>query len=227
MGVMLILNEEGDVVADIAAVPPRKGNYADREYFQVHQASAGLGLHVGRPIVSRLDGERMLPFSRRIDRPDGSFGGVVLGTVKLSYFTHLFSEIDLGPGGAINLYLTDGTRIMRYPYVEADLGANIAQAPTFRRFLREGRGSFVSTSVRDGVERSYKFTRIGTLPLILNVAPPRRTWRRTGPRRRRSSAASCWRCAASRSRCRSCSGGSCAAARRCGPRWPLCRAPTP
>ncbi len=172
MGVMLILNEEGDVVvADIAAVPPRKGNYADREYFQVHRASAGLGLHVGGvPIVSRLDGERMLPFSRRIDKPDGSFGGVVLGTVKLSYFTHLFSEIDLGPGGAINLYLTDGTRIMRYPYVEADLGANIAQAPTFRRFLREGRGSFVSTSVRDGVERSYTFTRIGTLPLILNVA---------------------------------------------------------
>ena len=106
----------------------------------------------------------------RIDKPDGSFGGVVLGTVKLSYFMHLFSEIDLGPGGAINLYLTDGTRIMRYPYVEADLGANIAQAPTFRRFLRDGRGSFVSASVRDGVERSYTFTRIGTLPLILNVA---------------------------------------------------------
>ncbi|MEE7448453.1 GGDEF domain-containing protein [Methylobacterium radiotolerans] len=170
MGVMLILDERGEVVADIAAIPPRKGNYADREYFQVHQASAGLGLHVGRPIVSRLNGERMLPFSRRIDKPDGSFGGVVLGTVKLSYFTHLFSEIDLGPGGAINLYLTDGTRIMRYPYVEADLGANIAQASTFRRFLRDGRGSFVSASVRDGVERSYTFTRIGTLPLILNVA---------------------------------------------------------
>ncbi|MGX9979551.1 sensor domain-containing diguanylate cyclase [Methylobacterium fujisawaense] len=170
MGVMLILNEEGDVVADIAAVPPRKGNYADREYFQVHRASAGLGLHVGRPIVSRLDGERMLPFSRRIDRPDGSFGGVVLGTVKLSYFTHLFSEIDLGPEGAINLYLSDGTRLMRYPYVEADLGANIGQSSIFKRFLRDGRGSFVSTSVRDGVERSYTFTRIGTLPLILNVA---------------------------------------------------------
>ena len=56
MGVMLVLDERGDVVADIAAVPPRKGNYADREYFQVHQASAGLGLYVGRPIVSRLSG---------------------------------------------------------------------------------------------------------------------------------------------------------------------------
>jgi diguanylate cyclase (GGDEF)-like protein len=170
MGVMLVIDENGEITDDIDAVPPRKGNYADREYFQVHRTQTGLGLYVGRPIVSRLTGERMLPFSRRIDKPDGSFGGVVLGSVKLSYFLHLFSEIDLGPGGAINLYLTDGTRLMRYPHTDGDIGANIAQAPTFRRFLREGRGRFVSTSVRDGVERAYTFTRIGALPLILNVA---------------------------------------------------------
>jgi diguanylate cyclase (GGDEF)-like protein len=170
MGVMLVLDEHGDSVADIGAVPPRAGNYADREYFQVHRARAALGLYVGRPIVSRLTGERMLPFSRRVDKADGSFGGVVLGTVKLSFFANLFSQIELGPSGAINLYLNDGTRLMRYPHVEADIGANIAQAPTFRRFVRDIHGSFVSTSVRDGVERYYTFTRIGALPLILNVA---------------------------------------------------------
>jgi diguanylate cyclase (GGDEF)-like protein len=170
MGVMLILDERGEIVDDIDAVPARKGNYADREYFQVHKARAGLGLHVGTPIVSRLTGEPMLPFSRRVDKPDGSFGGVVLGSLKLSYFAHLFGEIDLGRGGAINLYLNDGTRLMRYPSEQADIGANIAQAPTFRRFMREGRGSFVATSVRDGIERYYTFTRIGALPLILNVA---------------------------------------------------------
>ena len=170
MGVMLVLDENGDVVADIDAAPPRQGNYADREYFQVHKARDGLGLHVGRPIISRLTGEPMLPFSRRIDKPDGSFGGVVLGSVKLSYFAHLFGEIDLGRRGAINLYLSDGTRLIRYPSEETDFGVNIAQAPTFRRFVREGRGSFIGTSVRDGIERYYTFTRVGALPLILNVA---------------------------------------------------------
>ena len=170
MGVMLVLNEHGEIVADLDAVPPRSGNNADRAYFQVHQARAGLGLYVGRPIISRLTGEAMLPFSRRIDKPDGSFGGVVLGSVKLSYFAHLFGEIDLGHGGAINLYLNDGTRVMRYPAEAADIGANIAQASTFKRFLREGRGSFIGTSARDGIERHYTFTRIGTTPLILNVA---------------------------------------------------------
>ena len=170
MGVMIVIDEHGGVVADIDAVPPRKGSYADREYFQVHKARAGLGLYIGSPIVSRLTGERMLPFSRRINKPDGTFGGVVLGSVKLSYFTRLFSQITLGREGAINLYLRDGTRVMRQPFVEADIGANIASAPTFQGFVRQHNGSFVHTSVRDGIERHYTFTRIGDLPLILNVA---------------------------------------------------------
>ncbi|WCS23746.1 sensor domain-containing diguanylate cyclase [Methylobacterium sp. NMS14P] len=170
MGVMIVIDEHGDIVADIDAVPPRKGNYIDREYFQLHRARAGLGLYIGRPIVSRLTGERMLPFSRRINKPDGTFGGVVLGSVKLSYFTNLFSQIDLGRDGAINLYLRDGTRIMRHPFAEADIGVNIAGAPTFQGFTRERSGSFVHTSVRDGVERHYRFSQVGDLPLILNVA---------------------------------------------------------
>lgn len=170
MGVMLVIDENGDILADLDAVPPRKGQYADREYFQVHKARAGLGLYVGQPIVSRLTGERMLPFSRRINKRDGSFGGVVLGSVKLSYFTRLFRQIDLGQDSAINLYLDDGTRIMRHPFAEADIGVNIASSAIFQGFLSEHSGSFVRTSVRDGVERHYTFTRIGSLPLILNVA---------------------------------------------------------
>ncbi|MCJ2139492.1 sensor domain-containing diguanylate cyclase [Methylobacterium sp. E-066] len=170
MGVMIVIDESGGIIADIDAVPPRKGNYADREYFQVHKARAGVGLYIGHPIISRLTGERMLPFSRRINKPDGTFGGVVLGSVKLSYFTRLFSQITLGQEGAINLYLRDGTRVMRQPFVEADIGANIASAPTFQGFIRQHSGSFVHTSVRDGIERHYAFTRVGDLPLILNVA---------------------------------------------------------
>jgi diguanylate cyclase (GGDEF)-like protein len=170
MGVMIVIDEHGDIVADIDSVPPRRGNYIDREYFQVHKARAGLGLYIGRPIISRLTGERMLPFSRRVSKPDGTFGGVVLGSVKLSYFTHLFSKIDLGRDGAINLYLRDGTRVMRHPYAETDIGVNIANASTFKGFLGEHSGSFVHTSARDGIERHYHFTQVGDLPLILNVA---------------------------------------------------------
>ena len=59
---------------------------------------------------------------------------------------------------------------MRHPYLEADIGVSIAGAPNFERFVRERVGTFVGTSVRDGVQRHYAFTQIGDLPLVLNVA---------------------------------------------------------
>jgi diguanylate cyclase (GGDEF)-like protein len=170
MGAMFVLDEYGDSLFEAAQVPARKVNYADRDYFQAHRARSDLGLYVSRPLLSRLTGVRMIVLSRRIDKPDGSFGGIVLATLKLSYFSRLFDQIGLGRDGGINLYLRDGTRVMRHPYNEADIGVNIAGTPSFNRFVRERDGAFVGMSVRDGVERHYAFTQVGDLPLVLNVA---------------------------------------------------------
>lgn len=170
IGVMLVLDENGDAVIDAAGYPPRELNNADRAYFQAHKARADLGLYISRPLVSRLMGAPIVVLSRRIDKPDGSFGGVALASLKLSYFQRLFDRIGLGREGAINLYLRDGTRIMRYPYLEADIGVSIAGTSNFTRFVLDHAGSFVAKSVRDGVERLYTFTEVGDLPLVLNVA---------------------------------------------------------
>lgn len=170
LGVMFVLNENGDIAEDAASSVPRKGNYVDRDYYQAHKANPYLGLYIGKPIISRLTGERMVNFSRRINKADGSFAGLVLGSLKFSYFARLFDQIGLGSEGAINLYLRDGTRITRHPYLEADVGVNIAGSKTFEGFARVGTGAFVETSVRDGVRRLYTFTRVGELPLIINVA---------------------------------------------------------
>lgn len=170
LGIFLVIDERGDIAADAGSIRARTANYADRDYFLAHKARSDLGLFVGRPIVSRLTGERVLPFSRRVSRTDGSFGGVVLGTLKLSYFTRLFDQLGLGRDGAINLYHRDGTRIMRQPYLSEDIGANIAETSNFRRFVGSRNGSFVADSVRDGVRRHYAFTKVDGLPLVLNVA---------------------------------------------------------
>lgn len=185
LGVFLVLDERGDITVDAGSVPPRPGNYADRDYFLVHKARPDVGLYVGRPLVSRLTGERTLPISRRIDKADGSFAGVAVGTLKLSYFARLFDQLGLGREGAVNLYHRDGTRIMRQPSIETDIGANIADTSNFRRFVATRNGSFVASSVRDAVTRHYSFTKVDGLPLILNVALSadeiEAEWRRKAP----------------------------------------------
>jgi diguanylate cyclase (GGDEF)-like protein len=170
IGALLVLNENGDAIFDANGFPPRPVNNSDRDYFQWHKAWPDLGLHISRPVISRLTGVPITVLSRRINKPDGSFGGIVLASLRLSYFVRLCENLGLGPKGGINLYLRDGTRLVRYPYAHADVGVNIAGTPNFDHFLAEGSGSFVGISARDGTERLYTFTQIGELPLILNVA---------------------------------------------------------
>ena len=54
------------------------------------------GTHVGKPVRSRSTGVMVIPLSRRIDRPDGSFGGVVLVTLDLGFFGRFYDRFDVG-----------------------------------------------------------------------------------------------------------------------------------
>ncbi|GJD80619.1 sensor domain-containing diguanylate cyclase [Methylobacterium gregans] len=173
VGVVLVLDEHGDSIMDAASLTARHTNNADRTYFKAHAARSDLGLYISHPIVSRLTGAPIVVLSRRISKPDGSFGGVALASLSLSYFSRLFERIDLGHRGTINLFHRDGTRIVRYPTPDPIASApppNFAGTPNFARFLRQARGTFVGTTHSDGVERHYTFVQFEDLPLVLNVA---------------------------------------------------------
>lgn len=94
----------------------RKGNNADREYFIYHKTHADRGLHIGKPIRSRSSGVLAIPLSRRINRPDGSFGGVAMASLKLDFFGKFYDSFDVGPTGTIILALDDGTLLYRRPF---------------------------------------------------------------------------------------------------------------
>ncbi|MGU3358902.1 diguanylate cyclase domain-containing protein [Methylobacterium sp. M6A4_1b] len=170
LNALLVLDQYGNCIYDAAGWPARSFNNADRAYFKAHQANPDLGLGISQPMMSRSVGKPVVVLSRRTGLPGGSFSGIVLGSLSLSYFDRLFAHLELGQAGTINLFLGDGTRIVRYPEPDPGAPPNFANAPNFLRFQREGRGSFVAATQTDGIERLYSFTRVGTLPLILNVA---------------------------------------------------------
>lgn len=170
LGMIVVLDEHGDLTTSSHVRPAPKGNFADRDYFQVHRDRPDAGLFISRTFRSRVSGVDMVGFSRRIDKPDGTFGGVVVATLKLSYFSALFDTIDLGREGAVSLLRTDGTRLMRHPFVASDVNANLGGSMNFDRVLRERQGGFVAIGVRDGIRRYYAFRPVGSLPLVASVA---------------------------------------------------------
>jgi len=170
LGSVLVLDEEGTVVANSTSILPERLNFADRDYFRIHQERPDAGLYISRPFQSRLrSGDSTIAISRRLPGEGERFGGVVMGALRLAYFRHLFSKLDLGSQGSVTLLRTDGTVLARHPFREADIGRDISKADTFRHFVASPSGQFVGAAALDGVERLYTFRRVGDLPLILSV----------------------------------------------------------
>ena len=169
-GNVLVLDAKGDLIMDSGSLVPRKANFADRDYFQAFESGTHTGLFVGKPVPSRVTGIYILPLSRAYRHPDGSFAGVVVGALRLSFFNEMFGSLDFGPNSGVNLFRSDGVIISRFPYGDADVGKTIAGTPNFLRFQREGSGAFVGRAALDGVERLYAFRTVGQYPLIINVA---------------------------------------------------------
>ena len=79
---------------------------AERDYFIALRNNPEAGLIVSRPLVGRVSGRWIIPFARRFNRPDGSFGGVVSAVVPVDYFDRLLSGPQFGASGcAVLRYL--------------------------------------------------------------------------------------------------------------------------
>ena len=169
-GDVLVLDAQGSVVMESGSLAPRRVNLADRDYFLAFREHGKQGPFFGKPVLSRVTGLYILPISRAYFQPDGSFAGVVVGGIPLSFFNELFGSLDLGSNSGVNLFRQDGVVISRFPYGDADVGKTIAGTPNLLRFQTEGSGSFVGKAALDGAERLYTFRTVGNYPLIVNVA---------------------------------------------------------
>ncbi|SFW67808.1 MULTISPECIES: sensor domain-containing diguanylate cyclase [Pseudomonas] len=183
-GDILLLDKHGDVIADSASVEPRKGNYADREYFQSHVQDPSLGMMISRPFRSRSHAQDWrISFSYRLSDDRGEFMGVAEAAMRLNYFSQLFKSLNIGHG-TVNLVSRDGILLAQEPPLADDMiGKDFSNRPNFVRILREGNGSFTGISSVDQTQRLYTFSQVGNLPLIVVVALSSRevfaSWQRT------------------------------------------------
>jgi diguanylate cyclase (GGDEF)-like protein len=147
-------------------------NNADREYFIYHRTHPGQAPHVGNPVRSRSSGVWVLPVSRRLDNPDGSFAGVALATVRIDYFKQFYESFDIGNKGTIFLAADNGAYVVRRPFRETDIGVDISGGPVFTLWKQLGTSTGSATLVAriDKVERLYTYRHLRRYPLLISVA---------------------------------------------------------
>ncbi|WP_219272348.1 sensor domain-containing diguanylate cyclase [Pseudomonas sp. Xaverov 83] len=172
-GEVLLLDKVGAVTADSSTLKPTPRNFANRDYFQIHQQNPNAGLFISRPFKIRCECDQVwrIAFSRRVPGPNGEFAGVAVATMRLAYFDQLFNSLTIGSGSSINLLNNDGILLAQQPPLESDMiNKDLSMRPNFKRMLREGSGSFSGLSSISGKQRLYTFTSVGALPLIVVVA---------------------------------------------------------
>jgi diguanylate cyclase (GGDEF)-like protein len=168
-GAIQVFDANGMLTNDASTLDPVRENRADEEYFQIHRDRTDMGLFISRPMLHR--GAYAIVLSRRITAADGSFLGVVAGSIRFSYFHDLFGRLNLGPKDVINVLRRDGTVIMRTPFDLDLIGRNLGQMPTIIRVLSERSGSQAGPGALDGVPRLLVW-RDGTQPLVVLVGKP-------------------------------------------------------
>ncbi|MBR0787441.1 diguanylate cyclase [Bradyrhizobium manausense] len=141
---------------------------SDDAFFRHHQLSPKREAFVGHPVKSLVDGEWVVTLSRRFNKPDGSFGGVVLAAIGSRYLSHFYEQFEIGRNSSVTLMYGDGLIIARNPNNEKFVGRNVGDTPLFRDpSLQRPSGAYHFKSPLDGAERVSFFKRSGRYPLVL------------------------------------------------------------
>ena len=168
---IIVLNPQGEIVADSDRFPPRRMNASDRPYFSVHRDGLVDDVFITETFKSRISGVPVFGMSRRLSHPDGGFAGVVLATIDAGYFRTLYEGLDLGYNGTATLLTTSGNVLMRHPFSEGLIGRNAPQAPLFVDYLpKAAEGTYPVTSIYDGTRRLAGYKRLARLPLVVTAS---------------------------------------------------------
>ena len=167
---LAVVDARGRIAVDgILTAGPSNLDYRDREAFLYHRAHSGTQLYISVPAPNKSIDRWDVEVSRRLDRSDGRFAGMVVAQIALN-FEQMYSGVDIGAAGVMDLVRDDATIIVRRPTIDLSVRRRILSSPVFHRPLAEKMsGTVLETSAIDGVSRMLAFKRFDRYPLVALV----------------------------------------------------------
>ncbi|SFC48715.1 PAS domain S-box-containing protein [Polaromonas sp. OV174] len=164
---LAVINEAGLLVAGLKQTAPVKVSGEDA--LRHHQALDSHRLYIGKPIYSQVSGTWSIPVSRRINRPDGAFAGVVMAGIDPAYFTDFYLKTDVGTQGIVSLIGLDGVVRARRVGKQTTTGDNVSRGPLLLAQARQPEGSLLGVGGFDGVTRLFSYRTLKDYPLLVAV----------------------------------------------------------
>jgi len=165
-----LIGPDGNLAFSSLDKSPEPVYLGDREHFVAHVGGESGKMFISRPMVGRLSGRLSLQLSRRLDRPDGSFAGVVVISLDPQYLANLFNSASLGRDGFVSLVGRDDMFVRART---SDLGTmlrrSMAGTELPRMLERSPTGVYEVNSAIDGVDRVLGYHAVPDYPLVIVV----------------------------------------------------------
>ena len=123
-----LIDRDGNLINFSRYWPIPKVNIADRDYFKALTADPALDKFISAPVRNRGDGTWTIYLAKPFRAPDGSFLGLVLGAVELTYYEGLYRRILPESDAVISMFRADGVRLVRMPPSNPSIGRVLEHA---------------------------------------------------------------------------------------------------
>jgi signal transduction histidine kinase len=168
---LVIVDRNGRIVNSTRSWPPALVDVSDRDYFEANRDKTGNAPFIGMPVHSRVTGDWIINFSRRINGPDGEFLGVIVGSMQIDYFQEFYRAIFGDSERTVSLFRRDGVLLARYPISESIVGNYYGDRPVFSKLLSNSDSgiAYSKASVIDGQARVIAPYAVRGFPLVVSV----------------------------------------------------------
>jgi PAS domain S-box-containing protein len=162
--VVSIMDEHGVPRLRSRELPATVSSVSDRAYFIAQRDHPGLGVVLSDPLMTKAEHLPALVMSRRLEKRDGSFDGMVQAEVDLEAFQRVYEAIDLGQGSAISLLRDDGMLVVRQPQVPEAFGVK------FPELIATGsEGAGLQAATIDQKPRLVGVAHVAQFPLVVAI----------------------------------------------------------
>lgn len=165
---LAVIDENGDLAAS-SRVPFVPFNLKDREYFIVHQDFDNDQLFINKPVLGQASGQWSIPMTHRINKPDGSFGGIAVGSVDPLYFSEFYNKVNLGKNSTIALLGRDGRMRAQQTNQDVTIGQDVSQDIVMEKLAISSEGYYIAQNAVDGIKRIYSYRAMKNYPLVVVV----------------------------------------------------------
>jgi diguanylate cyclase (GGDEF)-like protein len=167
-----VIDADGNLINFSRQWPIPVVNVADRDYFQALKTDPRRATFISVPVQNRASGTWTIYFAHRVTSANGSFLGLVMAAVPLTYFEQLYQQVAAdGPDSAISMFRRDAVLLVRYPQSNTQIGHAFGGGLAFTQQGAAGTNSVVvrKISLVDGRERLIAATSLVHYPLVVNV----------------------------------------------------------